>query len=125
MSGVIFRPPGLPSISEDRLIYFIIYYHSCLKLKWTTIKLYLAGIRFHYLQAGRNNPLCNVERLQCIIRGIKRSQVNKSKPRLPTDVNILYKICCLLREDSEGRMWDLIVSVPDHCLSFYFALTSN
>ena len=21
----------------------------------------------------------------------------------------------------EGRMWDLIVSVPDHCLSFYFA----
>ena len=23
--------------------------------------------------------------------------------------------------DFEGRMWDLIVSVPDHCLSFYFA----
>ena len=22
----------------------------------------------------------------------------------------------------EGRMWDLIVSVPDHCLSFYFVL---
>ena len=22
--------------------------------------------------------------------------------------------------DSDGRMWDLIVSVPDHCLSFYF-----
>ena len=22
---------------------------------------------------------------------------------------------------SEGRMWDLIVSVPDHCLSFYFS----
>ena len=21
----------------------------------------------------------------------------------------------------EGRMWDLIVSVPDHCLSFYFS----
>ena len=21
-----------------------------------------------------------------------------------------------------GRMWDLIVSVPDHCLSFYFYL---
>ena len=24
----------------------------------------------------------------------------------------------------EGRMWDLIVSVPDHCLSFYFCLIS-
>ena len=23
----------------------------------------------------------------------------------------------------EGRMWDLIVSVPDHCLSFYFKLS--
>ena len=23
----------------------------------------------------------------------------------------------------EGRMWDLIVSVPDHCLSFYLAST--
>ena len=25
----------------------------------------------------------------------------------------------------EGRMWDLIVSVPDHCLSFYFLYCSN
>ena len=24
----------------------------------------------------------------------------------------------------EGRMWDLIVSVPDHCLSFYFPSVS-
>ena len=23
----------------------------------------------------------------------------------------------------EGRIWDLIVSVPDHCLSFYFVDT--
>ena len=25
----------------------------------------------------------------------------------------------------EGRMWDLIVSVPDHCLSFYFECMSS
>ena len=25
----------------------------------------------------------------------------------------------------EGRMWDLIVSVSDHCLSFYFSLTET
>ena len=24
----------------------------------------------------------------------------------------------------EGRMWDLIVSVPDHCLSFHFSHNS-
>ena len=25
----------------------------------------------------------------------------------------------------EGRMWDLIVSVPDHCLSFYFVVKTD
>ena len=25
----------------------------------------------------------------------------------------------------EGRIWDLIVSVPDHCLSFYFGLKTT
>ena len=25
----------------------------------------------------------------------------------------------------EGRMWDLIVSVPDHCLSFYFGYKND
>ena len=25
----------------------------------------------------------------------------------------------------EGRIWDLIISVPDHCLSFYFAYQSS
>ena len=25
----------------------------------------------------------------------------------------------------EGRIWDLIVSVPDHCLSFYLAVMSE
>ena len=25
----------------------------------------------------------------------------------------------------QGRIWDLIVSVPDHCLSFYFSSKSN
>ena len=25
----------------------------------------------------------------------------------------------------EGRIWDLILSVPDHCLSFYFTLIQS
>ena len=25
----------------------------------------------------------------------------------------------------ESRMWDLIVSVPDHCISFYFACSNR
>ena len=29
-------------------------------------------------------------------------------------------VFCYFPFGFEGRMWDLIVSVPDHCLSFYF-----
>ena len=41
-------------------------------------------------------------------------------PRVPF-VNcrqFMYLVISLL--GFEGRIWDLIVSVPDHCLSFYF-----
>ena len=43
------------------------------------------------------------------------------------DMNNVYKIRFRIYVFScfpcgfEGRMWDLIVSVPDHCLSFYFS----
>ena len=42
-------------------------------------------------------------------------------PRVPF-VNcrqFMYLVISLLV--FEGRIWDLIVSVPDHCLSFYFS----
>ena len=32
---------------------------------------------------------------------------------------------CYLIFGFEGRIWDLIVSVPDHCLSFYFTKGHN
>ena len=41
-------------------------------------------------------------------------------PRVPF-VNcrqFMYLVISLF--GSEGRIWDLIVSVPEHCLSFYF-----
>ena len=97
LSGVIFEQASLPLLNEDVLIYFVSHCHSRLKLKWTTIKLYLAGIRFHYLQAGYKNPFSAVDRLQCIIRGIKRSQQTTTKPRLPIDIKVLTHMCHLLQ----------------------------
>ena len=65
MSGFIFFSlPDLPVLTEDILIYFVTHCHSRLKMWWTTIKLYLAGIPFHYLPAGRDNPFSTVDRLQ-------------------------------------------------------------
>ena len=41
-------------------------------------------------------------------------------PRVPfvNCCQFMYLVISLLV--FEGRMWDLIVSVPDHCLSFHF-----
>ena len=32
---------------------------------------------------------------------------------------MLRQLFCFIAFGFEGRMWDLIVSGPDHCLSFY------
>ena len=40
-------------------------------------------------------------------------------PRVPF-VNCRQYVFSYFPFGFEGRMWDLIVSVPDHCLSFYF-----
>ena len=45
-------------------------------------------------------------------------------PRVPF-VNCRQFMYCYFPFGFEGRMWDLIVSVPDHCLSFYFAFNLN
>ena len=41
-------------------------------------------------------------------------------PRVPfvNSRQFMYLVISLF--GFEGRIWDLIVSVPDHCLSFYF-----
>ena len=57
MSGVIFNLPNLPAVSEEMLIYFVTHCYTSLHLKWSTIKLYLAGIRFHYLRAGNKEQV--------------------------------------------------------------------
>ena len=42
-------------------------------------------------------------------------------PRVPfvNSCQLMYLVISLF--DFEGRMWDLLVSVPDHCLPFYSA----
>ena len=44
-----------------------------------------------------------------------------SLPRVPF-VNCCQLMYLVISFCFEGRIWDLIVSVPDHCLFFYFEL---
>ena len=46
-------------------------------------------------------------------------------PRVPFVNCGQFMYLVISRFGFEGRMWDLIVSVPDHCLSFYFSTQVN
>ena len=99
MSGGYFKSGELPVLSEQILIFFVTHCHTSLRLKWTTIKLYLAGIRYHYIKAGRQNPFQSVDRLQYILRGIKRTQTLPSKPRLPITIQVLNQLCGVFKTE--------------------------
>lgn len=93
---------GLPDLTEDLLIYFVTHCHSVLRLRFSTIKLYLCGIRFAYLQAGKYSPLADTDqhkllRLSTICRAIRKQQGQATKPRLPITYHILQQIVTLLR----------------------------
>ena len=45
--------------------------------------------------------------------------VERLEPRTARKLRSIY-VFSYFPFGFEGRMWDLIVSVPDHCLSFYF-----
>ena len=40
-------------------------------------------------------------------------------------VIVYQSVCASLPFCFEGGMWDLIVVIPDHCLSIYFVFHSN
>lgn len=64
-------------------MYFVTHCKSVLKLKYDTIKLYLAGIKFYYIRAGHRDSLNNFNQLPYVLRGVKKSQNNISNNRLP------------------------------------------
>ena len=100
---------NLPAITEDHLIYFVTYCKNSLKLKWETIKLYLAGIRYHFLRAGHSDPLEGTNRLHYIMRGIKKSQRNISNNRLPITSEVLRQMCDLLTTGVFSPFIDLLL----------------
>ena len=112
MCGVITRPGTLPPLSETILIRFVTFCHQYLDLKYNTIKLYLAGIRFHYLREGNTNPFANSERLEYILKGVKRSQAitgTNTEKRFPITYNILCSITSALQNKVFSFNVDLLL----------------
>ncbi|XP_069141368.1 uncharacterized protein [Argopecten irradians] len=109
LCGLFVPEDKLPCIDEDILIRFVSYCDKALLLKCATIKLYLAGIRFSYLRSGATNPLANCERLQYILKGVKKQQQGTATTRLPITFDILRKICDLLRNGVFSPVTDLLL----------------
>lgn len=78
-------------------------------LKIQTIKCYLSGVRSLQIANGFPDPQIgpNLPRLEGIIKGVKRSQMEAgvtSRPRLPITPNILSLIQSSLPDSRDGRM---------------------
>ncbi|VDI64285.1 Hypothetical predicted protein [Mytilus galloprovincialis] len=111
---------SVPIIDEDCLIYFVTYCKNSLKLAHATIKLYLAGIRHNYLRIEHPDPLSNCARLECILRGIKKSQNNVKQKRLPITSQILKQLCCMLQQGVFSPFVDLMLQCSFNLAFFGF-----
>ena len=92
-------------------------------LKYSTIRTYLAGIRFAYIKAGFQDPSCFVNGqpflcLQTILKAVKKSQDNVVKPRLPITAEISSKMCNVLRSGFFDPYEDLVLETA-FCLAFF------
>jgi hypothetical protein len=64
-------------------------------LRYHTIKIYLAGVRHFYIAHAVSSPLCSavqLHRLQLVLRGVRKSQINIKRTRLPITFPILNRI---------------------------------
>lgn len=66
------------------------------KIKASSIKVYLSGVRSLHIEQGYNNPLENCFCLERVLRGIKRCQGTGTRQRLPITISILRKLYQIL-----------------------------
>ena len=78
------------------------------KLKYSTIKTYLSGVRFLHIAEGHPNPFVGaLPRLDYVLRGVKKREVEHGvvrKQRLPISPDILRRI---------QQVWSSAAALPD------------
>lgn len=89
-------------------------------LNYSTIKLYLCGVRHNYLLLGSGDILKDVPRLNLTLRGIKTTQTALSRIRLPITTDDLYWLgATLSKKDTcheEAMLWAACASgFMGHC----------
>lgn len=123
LNNVHLHADSLPPISEEILIYFVAYCFRHLNLQYSTIKLYLCGIRYKYLQSNVQSPFekpdqNNLIKLANILKSVKRLQGAVPRTRLPITFDILEKICYRLRKGVFNSFIDCLIETA--CIVAFF-----
>ena len=112
----------LPRVSEDVLCLYIAHCYKNLHLHYTTIKLYLCGIRFAYLQSGVPCPLIehanSSVRITTLLNAVKRIQGQVKRPKHPIDSTILTKMCEILQTGYLSPYMDCLLHAA--CVTAFF-----
>ena len=110
--------------SEEILMYFTCHCYGNMKLKYCTIKTYLAGIRHYFVSLGCDNPLINpvngleLIRLKNLLRAIKRIQGVTKKPRLPLTFDLILRLCNMFDQSCFGHYTDKLMKATS-CIAFF------
>ncbi|XP_071173198.1 uncharacterized protein [Mytilus edulis] len=122
MTGVIWLNSDMPPLTEESLIHFATHCFKNLHLKCSTIKMYICGIRYKYLENGKTSIFSGssdkLYRLDALYRGIKKNEKKSTKPRLPITFTILKDICQLLRKGYYTPYVDILLEAA--CVTAYF-----
>ena len=92
----LYRPTNLPMFpaNEELLMKFVAY--LALSIKHSSIKCYLAAVRHLHIRMGYKLDLTKFVRLQLVCRGVKRSQGDHPRVRLPITIHHLHLFYALL-----------------------------
>ena len=90
------RPTNLPMFpaNEELLMKFVAYLAQ--SIKHSSIKCYLAAVRHLHIRMGYKLDLTKFVRLQLVCRGVKRSQGDHPRVRLPITIHHLHLFYALL-----------------------------
>ena len=112
----------MPPLTEESLIHFATHCFKNLHLKCSTIKMYICGIRYKYLESGQilylAMHLTNFIGLMPYIEELRKNESHSTKPRLPITFGLLRDICHLLRQIYFTPYTDILLEAT--CVMAYF-----
>ena len=103
--------------NEELFIYSATHCSTNLGLAYTTIKLYLCGIRNVYIELGKGDTFMignkPVLKLQLLLKGIKKAKRQSILTRFPIAGDLLHAMCNMLSHPLFGPyldalMWEVI-----------------